>query len=138
MKSKEYRYNIFNSIGIFFNTALGVWAGVSRGYYSYQVANTSPSTKKNHLNTGWLINCCYILQLISGLIFANALLKIKSELKARPDLAAKQSTFWIHLSLMLTHVIVTIGCVAMFFGYSDNLLIQSSVRIIISALLTLL
>ena len=106
-----------------FNTVFGVWAGVSRGYYSYLVANASSSSKENNLNTEWLINSCYFLQLVSGLIFAMALLRIKQELKARPDLAAKQSTFWIHLSLLLTHVIVTFGCVTLYYTYSNNLTI---------------
>ena len=113
LQSNEKKYRIVEITGIIINVLFGALAATSRSLLSYQSSKKDKDLELVSLGLSW---SCVILQLVSGLLLAYSVLKIRQELKEMPHLAANQSTFCLNITFMFLNV--TVLSVSQFYIYN--------------------
>ena len=69
----------------------------------------------------WMYHVVLGFQLVSALILADALRRIRSSLKKNPYLVANEKTMWLHImNLILYNVVFSVGSYFVFNAFSHN------------------
>lgn len=77
-----------------------------------------------------------MLEVISGILLALTVVKIRNELKQMPHLVANQGAFWFYISILFTHILcLVVGTYFIYIAFFNptlgNLKLQFGGRLLI-------
>jgi hypothetical protein len=111
IKSLQLHYKIYNAIGIVICLIMSAWLGVARGQLAARDYGTrQPANKGLERELSYCFFAAITFGIISGVIFADALRRIKIILKQTPHLPVNQVSFRLYVFVLVFHTIVNSVC----------------------------
>ena len=106
----EKTYKVVKWIGLIFNILVCLVLGYFRGKLTYQTSGGKASGPTTTSLVQIFYQTVTLLELVSAIFLADALRRIMRHLKENPYLQANEKIMWLHIIMLVVHVVVFSVC----------------------------